>query len=79
MLKLSLRPGEYSDIGENVSVIFSGGSANNIHLRVDAPRAVNIARSSASGKTSGSYREKGISDKAKRELADILMREKHRR
>ncbi|MFR4352688.1 MAG: carbon storage regulator [Roseburia sp.] len=79
MLKLSLRPGEYIDIGENVRVIFSGGSANNIHLLVDAPREVNIARSSASGKTSGYYREKGISDKAKREIADILMREKYRR
>ena len=58
MLKLSLRPGEYIDIGENVRVIFSGGSANNIHLLVDAPREVNIARSSASGKTSGYYRGK---------------------
>ena len=35
MLKLSLRPGEFIDIGENVRVIFSGGSANNIHLLVD--------------------------------------------
>ena len=44
MLKLSLRPGEFIDIGENVRVIFSGGSANNIHLLVDAPREINIAR-----------------------------------
>ena len=47
MLKLSLRPGEFIDIGDNVRVIFSGGSANNIHLLVDAPREINIARSSA--------------------------------
>ena len=38
MLKLTLRPGEFIDIGENVRVIFSGGSANNIHLLVDAPK-----------------------------------------
>ena len=38
MVKLTLRPGEFIDIGENVRVIFSGGSANNIHLLVDAPR-----------------------------------------
>ena len=44
MLKLTLRPGEFIDIGENVRVIFSGGSANNIHLLVDAPREINIAR-----------------------------------
>ena len=30
MLKLSLKPGEYIDIGENIRVVFSGGSANNI-------------------------------------------------
>ena len=38
MLKLTLKPGEYIDIGDNIKVIFSGGSANNIHLLVDAPR-----------------------------------------
>lgn len=46
MLKLTLKPGEYIDIGDNIKVIFSGGSANNIHLLVDAPREVNIVRSS---------------------------------
>ena len=50
MLKLTLRPGEFIDIGDNVRVIFSGGSANNIHLLVDAPREINIARSSAAKK-----------------------------
>ena len=44
MLKLTLKPGDYIDIGENIRVVFSGGSANNIHLLVDAPRDVNIAR-----------------------------------
>ena len=27
MLKLTLKPGEYIDIGDNIKVIFSGGSA----------------------------------------------------
>ena len=63
MLKLTLKPGEFIDIGENIRVIFSGGSANNIHLLVDAPREVNIARSSAGNeKETGYYREKGISE-----------------
>ena len=47
MLKLTLKPGEYIDIGDNIKVIFSGGSANNIHLLVDAPREVNIVTTSA--------------------------------
>lgn len=77
MLKLTLKPGEFIDIGENVRVIFSGGSANNIHLLVDAPREVNIARSSAGNSAeSGYYREKGISENAKREIREILRRER---
>ena len=46
MLKLTLKPGEYIDIGDDIKVVFSGGSANNIHLLIDAPREVNIVRSS---------------------------------
>lgn len=76
MLKLSLKPGEYIDIGENVRVIFSGGSANNIHLLVDAPKEVNIARSTAGRADTSYYREKGISEDAKREIREILRREK---
>lgn len=77
MLKLTLKPGEFIDIGENVRVIFSGGSANNIHLLVDAPREVNIARSSAGNNAeTGYYRENGISEDAKREIREILRREK---
>jgi len=76
MLKLTLRPGEYIDIGENVRVIFSGGSANNIHLLVDAPKKVNIVRSSAGRADTAYYKEKGISEDAKREIREILRREK---
>ena len=79
MLKLTLRPGEFIDIGENVRVIFSGGSANNIHLLVDAPKEVNIARSSAGKKKEQPeqsartyYRKKGISEEAQREIVSIL-------
>ena len=85
MLKLTLRPGEFIDIGENVRVIFSGGSANNIHLLVDAPREINIARSSARKKKDTTelgagryYKESGISDEAQKEIVSILMREKRK-
>ena len=47
MLKLSLKPGEYITLGDNIKIIFSGGSANNIHLLVDAPREISVARNSA--------------------------------
>ena len=78
MLKLTLRPGEYIGIGEDIRVIFSGGSANNIHLLIDAPREVNIARSSAGGNQGKTpyYREREISDEAKREITKIIRRER---
>ena len=78
MLKLSLKPGEYITLGDNIKIVSSGGSANNIHLLVDAPREVNIARSTAGRdkKPSPYYKEKGISKTAQREIAEILMREK---
>lgn len=81
MLKLTMKPGDFLDIGENVRVVFSGGSANNIHLLVDAPREVAIARSSAGANRGQSpyYKEKGLSKEAQREIADVLMRERHRR
>ena len=82
MLKLTLKPGEYIDIGDNIKVIFSGGSANNIHLLVDAPSEVNIVRSSvkkAAGEKVDEYKkEEGISQEAQKEIVDILMREKRK-
>ena len=76
MLKLTLKPGDYIDIGENI-----GGSANNIHLLVDAPREMNIARSSAERKSNRThyYKEQGISEQAQKEIAAILMRERRSR
>lgn len=80
MLKLTLKPGDYIDIGDEIKVVFSGGSANNIHLLVGAPRELNIARSSAGSKKRPSpyYKENGISAQAQKEIQSILMQEKHR-
>lgn len=78
MLKLTLKPGEYLDIGKDIRVIFSGGSANNIHLLIDAPRSYGIARNKLddTGKKAKYYKEKPISEQAKKEITEILMREK---
>lgn len=80
MLKLTLKPGEYIDIGEDIRVVFSGGSANNIHLLVNAPKELNIARSNAAGvKKEPYYKEKGISPQAQKEIREILKQEKMQR
>lgn len=80
MLKLTLKPGEYLSIGEDVRVVFSGGSANNIHLLIDAPQEMAIIRSNAGRmkKASPYYKEQGISKEAQKEIAAILMREKQK-
>ena len=81
MLKLTLRPGDFIDIGDNIRVVFSGGSANNIHLLVDAPRELNIARNTAASnrRPSPYYKESGISEAAQKEIVNIIKREKKNR
>lgn len=79
MLKLTLKPGEFIDIGNDVKVIFSGGSSNNIHLLVDAPKEMNIVRSNAGkGKNTPYYSEKKISNEAQHKINQIIMQEKRR-
>ena len=47
MLKLTVKAGEYLLVGDEIKVVFTGGSGNNMHILVDAPKSMNIARSSA--------------------------------
>ena len=79
MLKLTLQPGEYIDIGKDIRVVFSGGSSRNAHLMIDAPKQLAIVRSNAGGNKKGKtpyYVDKGISEEAKKEIVGIIMREK---
>lgn len=50
MLNLSVRPGEYLIIGDNVKVIFTGGTGKNLHVMVDAPKEIPVVRSKAAEK-----------------------------
>ena len=80
MLKLTLRPGEHIDIGEEIRVVFSGGSANNIHLLLDAPKSFNITRSSAGKKRTASYyKEPDLSLEARQQIYAILKKERMKR
>ena len=76
MLKLTLKPGDYINIGEEIKVVFSGGSANNIHLLIDAPKKYNIQRQSKRKHTSPYYAEKAISQEAQQQIVEIIKREK---
>lgn len=83
MLKLTLHPGDFIDIGADIRVVFSGGSANNIHLLVDAPKEMNIARSTANGRNDAAAAryepERKLSPRAQKEIVDIIRREKKTR
>ena len=45
MLRLSLSTEEYLQVGENVKIVFLGGSGHHIRIMVDAPKDVHIVRS----------------------------------
>ncbi len=84
MLKLSVKPGEYLQIGEDVKVIFTGGSSNNLRVLVDAPKELNIARSRAMEKhglvdknEDRRYeKDRDLSIEAKEKIRAIIMEDK---
>lgn len=47
MLRLTMSPEEYLMIGDDVKIIFLGGSKNYIRIMVDAPKEVGVVRSRA--------------------------------
>ena len=79
MLKLKLKPGEYIRIGEDIRVVYTGGSAGNCKIMVDAPREYEVVRSAAEedqSRVKKYYPDKDISKEAHDEIVRILMKEK---
>lgn len=58
MLNLTVRPGEYLQIGEDIKLIFVGGTNNNLKVMVDAPRKYNIVRSTVLEKNARNEEER---------------------
>ena len=58
MLNFTIKPGEYFTIGEDIKVVFLGGTANNYKVMVDAPRSYNIVRGSVLEKNAALQEEK---------------------
>lgn len=46
MLRLTVSTEEYLMIGDNIKVVFLGGTKNHLRIMVDAPKDINIVRSS---------------------------------
>ena len=85
MLKLTVKPGEYLLIGNEIKLVFAGGSSNNLRILVDAPRSMNIARSSAlekkmmadePGNVVTHYKDRELSKEAQEKIKAILMEER---
>lgn len=53
MLRMSVSTEEYLMIGDNIKLIFLGGTGNHIRIMIDAPREVNIVRSTVLEKKMG--------------------------
>ncbi len=47
MLRLTMSPEEYLMIGDDVKIVFLGGSKNYIRIMVDAPKEVGVVRNRA--------------------------------
>lgn len=80
MLKLTVSPGEYLMIGDDIKIIFAGGGKNKIPIAVDAPKDRDIIRSSAADKRGfagiesqpGPYTEKTLSEEARKKISAIV-------
>ena len=77
MLKLSLKQGQYVNIGDDIRVVYVGQG----RLMIDAPKEVPIVRSSIEEnperRKDTYYPEKKISAKAQKEIERILWNERH--
>lgn len=45
MLRLTVSPEEYLMIGDDVKIVFLGGSKNHMRIMIDAPKEVDVIRS----------------------------------
>lgn len=83
MLKLSLREGEYLNIGDNIRVVYVGSNGKNGRFLIDAPRELNIVRSKVEAKEerkrNNYYPDPEISEQAQKEIQRIIWKEKQKK
>ncbi len=83
MLKLSLKEGEYVNIGDDIRVVFVGGNGKHGRLLIDAPRELNISRSNNAvnpeKRKDTYYPEPEISEEAQKEIQRIIWNERQKK
>lgn len=80
MLKLTVKPGEYIQISHDIKVIFTGGSSNNIHILIDAPKKYNIVRSKLmeEDKRDTFYKDNEVSELSILQTCKLIKKDKER-
>lgn len=58
MLNLTIRPGDYFTIGDEIKVVILGGTKNNVRVMVDAPRKYAVVRGDVLEKEAATPEEK---------------------
>lgn len=58
MLRLTVSTEEYLQIGDDVKIIFLGGSKNHLRIMVDAPKELNVVRSKVIENSAKTEKEK---------------------
>ncbi|MFR2034232.1 MAG: carbon storage regulator [Agathobacter sp.] len=82
MLKLSLKEGQYVNIGDDIRVVYVGGNGKHGRLLIDAPRHMNISRSNndpdPNRRKETYYPEPEISETAQKEIQRIIWNERQK-
>jgi len=69
MLRLTVKTEEYLMINDNIKIVFLGGTPNHLRIMIDAPKDVNIVRSSVI--------ENNASEEEKAKLPKYYAQEEH--
>ena len=76
MLKISLKEGQYVNIGDDIRVVYVGRSGSNGKLMIEAPKELRIFRSVEDVDGKKYYADPKLSIEAKNEIKQILKRER---
>lgn len=76
MLRLTLSTEEYLMLGDDIKIVFLGGTNNHLRIMVDAPKEVDIVRSSVLEKRDPEFKKNGPKYYAEPELPEEFRRKK---
>lgn len=76
MLKISLKEGQYVNIGDDIRVVYVGRSGSNGKLMIEAPKELRISRSVEDVDGKKYYADPKLSIEAQNEIKQILKRER---